>query len=242
VRLLTWNIQAAIGTRRYRDYFLRAHLQLVHAPSKTAILESIAQEITPYDVVCLQEVDLGGRRAGYRSQVDDIAALSGHDHLAVQENRRIPGVSRHGNAILSRWPLAQVRDLKLPGRLAGRGCLVADVEGKLALRIACLHLSLGRSDQDRQLAAVAHALRGAPAWAAMGDFNCGSRGRPLEAFCEATAAHLRRPAPPTFPAWRPRWDYDHIVTGGSLSVTHYQCEPATFSDHRPVSARVSAPA
>ena len=79
MKLLTWNVQAGIGTSRYRDYFLRAHLQLVHAPSKTAILQDIAREIASYDVVCLQEVDLGGRRAGYRSQVEVIAALSGHD-------------------------------------------------------------------------------------------------------------------------------------------------------------------
>lgn len=51
MRLLTWNIQAGIGTSRYRDYFLRAHLQLVHAPSKTAILHSIAAEIAAYDLV-----------------------------------------------------------------------------------------------------------------------------------------------------------------------------------------------
>jgi len=239
MRLLTWNIQAGIGTSRYRDYFLRAHLQLVHAPSKTAILHSIAGEIAAYDLVCLQEVDLGGRRANYRSQVEDIAALSGHDHVAVQENRRIPGVSRHGNAILSRWPMTQVRDLKLPGQITGRGCLVAEVKGKHDLTIACLHLSLGRSDQVLQLAAVAEALRGARAWAAMGDFNCVAHGAPLEAFCEISGGRLRRPAPPTFPAWRPRWDYDHIVTGGELLVTHYQCEAATFSDHLAVSARVT---
>ena len=47
MKLLTWNIQAGIGTSRYRDYFLRAHLQLVHAPSKTAILHNIAIEIAP---------------------------------------------------------------------------------------------------------------------------------------------------------------------------------------------------
>lgn len=239
MRLLTWNIQAGIGTSRFRDYFLRAHLQLVHAPSKTAILHSIAGEIAAYDLVCLQEVDLGGRRANYRSQVEDIAALSGHDHVAVQENRRIPGVSRHGNAILSRWPMTQVRDLKLPGQITGRGCLVAEVKGKHDLTIACLHLSLGRSDQVLQLAAVAEALRGARAWAAMGDFNCVGHGAPLEAFCEISGGRLRRPAPPTFPAWRPRWDYDHIVTGGELLVTHYQCEAATFSDHLAVSARVT---
>lgn len=239
MNLLTWNIQAGIGTSRYRDYLLRAHLQVFHAPSKTAALENIAREIAPYDVVCLQEVDLGGRRAGYRSQVDEIALLSGHAHVAVQENRRVLGISRHGNAILSRWPLVNVQDLKLPGRLAGRGCLAADIEGDHPLRIACLHLSLGASDQMLQLAAVAKVVRGARAWVAMGDFNCGAHSAPLNAFCETAGGQLSRPAPMTFPAWRPRRDYDHIVIGGELSVTRYRCEPATFSDHLPVSAQVA---
>jgi endonuclease/exonuclease/phosphatase family metal-dependent hydrolase len=238
MNLLTWNIQAGIGTSRYRDYLFRAHLQVFHGPSKIATLENIAREIAPYDVVCLQEVDLGGRRAGYRSQVDEIARMSGHDHVEVQENRRIPGVSRHGNAILSRWPLAQVRDLKLPGRLAGRGCLVADVMGHSVLRVVCLHLSLGLSDQALQLAAVAQAVEGARAWAAMGDFNCGARSAPLEAFCEATGGHLSRTAPLTYPAWRPRRDYDHIVVGGDASLTAYRGETAVLSDHLPVAARV----
>lgn len=239
MKLLTWNIQAGIGTRRYRDYVFRAHLQLVHAPSKTEALRNIAEEIAPYDVVCLQEVDLGGRRAGHTSQVDEIARLSRHPHVVVQENRRVPGISRHGNAILSHWPLTGVRDLKLPGRIAGRGCLVADVEGRHAFRVACLHLSLGAGDQTRQLAAVAGTLRDADAWAVMGDFNCSARSPAMEAFCESVEGRLSRTAPLTYPAWRPSRDFDHIVTGGALSVTHYQCEAATFSDHRPVSARVT---
>ena len=213
MNLLTWNIQAGIGTSRYRDYLLRAHLQMFHAPSKMATLQSIAREIAPYDVVCLQEVDLGGRRAGYRSQVDEIALLSGHAHVAVQENRTIPGISRHGNAILSHWPLAHVRDLKLPGRFAGRGCLVADVAGEPSLTIACLHLSLGASDQLLQLAHVAQVSRGARAWAAMGDFNCGARSTPLEAFCRTTGGQLsgrtddvpRLATPSRLRSYRDRW-------------------------------------
>lgn len=239
MKLLTWNIQAGIGTSRYRDYLLHAHLQMFHAPSKTKALQNIAREIAHYDVVCLQEVDLGGRRAAHSSQVDEIARISCHPHVVVQENRRVPGISRHGNAILSHWPLTNVRDLKLPGRLPGRGCLVADVDGKYALTIACLHLSLGAADQKLQLAAVANVLRGAGAWAAMGDFNCGARSAPMEGFCNSIGGHLSRTAPPTFPAWRPRKDYDHIVIGGELSVLHYQSETASFSDHRPVSARVA---
>jgi len=236
---MTWNIQAGIGTARYRDYLLHAHRQLVHTRSKTVALQNIAAEIAPYDVVCLQEVDLGGRRAGYHSQVEAIALRSGHSHVAVQHNRTIPGISRHGNAILSHWPLVHVRDLKLPGRMAGRGCLVADIEGPAPLRVACLHLSLGARDQVVQLAAVADALREAPAWVAMGDFNCGARSAPLEAFCEMSGGKLPLSAPKTFPSWRPRRDYDHIVSSRQLSLTHYRTERATFSDHLPLSASVA---
>ncbi len=239
MKLLTWNIQAAIGTSRYRDYLLRAHRQMFHTPSKIEVLQNIAREIADYDVVCLQEVDLGGRRAGHRCQVDAIAQISGHAHVVVQENRRVPGISRHGNAILSHWPLTEVRDLKLPGSFAGRGCIAAEVDGKYALTAACLHLSLGAADQTLQLAAVSNIVRGAAAWAVMGDFNCGARSAPLEGFCEAVGGHLSRTAPLTFPAWRPRKDYDHIVIGGDLSVLHYQSEPAAYSDHLPIWARVA---
>ena len=239
MKLLTWNIQAGIGTRRYRDYVLRAHLQLVHSPSKTEALRNIAREVAGYDVVCLQEVDLGGRRAGHSSQVDEIAGLSGHAHVVVQENRRVPGVSRHGNAILSRFPLRNVRDHKLPGRFPGRGFLVADVDGGFPLTVACLHLSLGSADQKVQLTAVASALRDAGTWAVLGDFNCGAGSGPMSAFCEAANGYLSRPGPLTFPAWRPRKDFDHIVMSRELSVARYQSEAIAFSDHRPVSARIS---
>jgi endonuclease/exonuclease/phosphatase family metal-dependent hydrolase len=171
--------------------------------------------------------------------VDEIALMSGHAHVAVQENRTIPGISRHGNAILSHRPLANIVDLKLPGRIAGRGCLIADIASERPLRIACLHLSLGLTDQQLQLAAVAEALGGAPAWAAMGDFNCGARSTPLETFCELTGGRLSRIAPLTFPSWRPRQDFDHVVIGGELEVTRYQAEPATFSDHLAISTRLA---
>jgi endonuclease/exonuclease/phosphatase family metal-dependent hydrolase len=105
--------------------------------------------------------------------------------------------------------------------------------------VACLHLSLGASDQVVQLAAVADALREARAWVAMGDFNCGARSAPLEAFCEMSGGKLPLPAPKTYPSWRPRRDYDHIVSSGQLSLTHYRTEAAMFSDHLPVSASVT---
>jgi len=237
VKLLTWNIQAGIGTGRYRDYLLHAHRQLIHTRSKTLALHNIAREIAPYDLVCLQEIDLGGRRAGYRSQVDAIAAQSGHAHVAVQQNRIVPGISRHGNAIFSRFPLRLVQDIKLPGRVAGRGCLVVDIDGPIGLRVACLHLSLGAPAQQLQLATIAEALRNAAAWVAMGDFNCTADSDTMAGFCALSGGTLPAVSPRTFPSWQPRHDYDHIV--GSLPLTHYRSVSVRLSDHLPVSATVA---
>ncbi|WP_068082842.1 endonuclease/exonuclease/phosphatase family protein [Novosphingobium rosa] len=244
MKLLTWNIQAGIGTRRYRDYLLHAHRQVIHTAAKNAVLGQIAREVTPFDVVCLQEVDLGGRRAGYRSQVEAIAEASGHAHSAVQQNRVVPGVSRHGNAILSRWPLRLVEDIKLPGRLAGRGCLIVDVEGPpewaTPLRVACLHLSLGAADQMAQLEVIRATLEQAPNWVAMGDFNCGADSRPLTGFCRRAGAGLAQVSPRTYPSWRPRRDFDHILGSQGLKLGDYRAEPLALSDHLPVAASLFA--
>jgi endonuclease/exonuclease/phosphatase family metal-dependent hydrolase len=46
-------------------------------------------------------------------------------------------------------------------------------------------------------------------------------------------------SPKTFPSWRPRRDFDHIVSSGQLLLDHYRTEAATVSDHLAVSARVA---
>ena len=129
--------------------------------------------------------------------------------------------------------------MKLPGRMPGRGALFADVAGPAPLRVACLHLSLGEADQMAQLRAVADELHEARAWLAMGDFNCGARAAPLEVFRAISGGRLPLPAPDTYPSWRPRRDYDHILSGGLLSLTDYRAGTATSSDHLAVSARVA---
>lgn len=234
LKLLTWNIQACIGTSGYRDYLFRAHRQVMHTRAKITILHHIARAIADYDVVCLQEVDLGGRRAGFRCQANDIAVLSGHKHVILQENRTVRGLSRHGNAILSRSPVRDVQDFKLPGRLSGRGCLIAQIDCPVAVTVASLHLSLGVADQTRQLSFVADALPGRGHWAVMGDFNCRANSAPIAAFCDRLNIPAPRIGPATYPSWKPRWDYDHILSDASSTLTHYGGLALTHSDHLPV--------
>jgi len=240
LKLLTWNIQAAIGTASYSDYLRRAHRQVIHTDSKTRTLETIAQTIRDVDVACLQEVDLGGRRAGFRCQASAIAELSGHDHVAIQENRVIRGISRHGNAILSRYALQHVRDLKLPGRVPGRGCLIATVDAETRFDVACVHLSLGKADQAAQLDFLARHLPRNGRWVVMGDFNCGVHASAVEEFLERMRASFDRPALPTYPAWRPQRDYDHILAGPAMTLAHYRPGKETCSDHLNVTAELVA--
>ena len=240
LKLLTWNIQAAIGTARFTDYLIRAHRQVFHTPAKASTLDTIAETVRGADLVCLQEVDLGGRRAGYRCQANAIAERSGHDHLAIQENRVIRGVSRHGNAILSRYPLSNVRDLKLPGRVPGRGCLIATVGAETPFDVACVHLSLGRRDQELQLDFLSRHLPENGRWVVMGDFNCSLHASPAEAFLEKMHAHFDRQPEPTYPSWRPMRDYDHILTGPAMKLGQYRPGPEICSDHLNVSAELDA--
>lgn len=84
------------------------------------------QAIRGADIICLQEVDQGWKRSGDKDQAQEIAGLlptyyyvygssfdvdaSSHSaHGAVINRRR-----RHGNMILSRWPILSSRCINLP--------------------------------------------------------------------------------------------------------------------------------
>ena len=240
LRIMTWNIQAAIGTTKYSQYVTRAHHQVFNTSAKRSTLEKIAEIVSTHDVVCLQEVDLGGRRSGFTCQAEQIATLSGHAHVAVQRNRTIPGISLHGNAILSRYTLSDIHDFKLPGRVKGRGCLIANVQVGKGISVANLHLSLGRKDQSLQLDAVADHLPRKNPFLVVGDFNCTNSSTHLEAFAEANKAKIaNHPLLPTYPSWRPQKDLDHIVYSNSISLDQRHCLAHQLSDHLPVSAEIS---
>ena len=239
LEILTWNIQAAIGTTRYSQYLTRAHHQVFNTSAKRSTLEKIAEIVSTYDLVCLQEVDLGGRRSGFSCQAEQIATLSGHSHVAVQRNRTIPGISQHGNAILSRYELSDIHDFKLPGRVKGRGCLIANVQVGRGISVANLHLSLGRDDQATQLSAVGEHLPRKNPFLVVGDFNCTNSSTHLEAFAEANRAHIaNHPQIPTFPSWRPQRDLDHIVYSDRVSLERRRSHALQLSDHLPVSAKI----
>lgn len=240
--ILSYNIQAGIGTQRAHHYFTRAHHQLVSTKTKQRRLRAIGEFVADYDVVCLQEVDPGGRRAGFLNQGDLLREVSHHPHHVHQENRAVRAISRHGNAILSRVAIQSCVDLKLPGRVGGRGALIVELDMDPATIVACVHLSLGQADQLQQVEFLADHLNlpryGRTRRIVCGDFNCGVKSLPMERLsemCELRA--LTSGIDKTYPSWAPRQALDHILSDDKTFEHEVLVEKSTYSDHRPVSAQ-----
>ena len=147
------------------------------------------------DIACLQEVDQWWRRSGDCDQAAEIGGLlptyfyvygSSFDvdasartaHSAVVNRRR-----RHGNLILSRWPILSMRCLHLPkwhydDRFNMQmSCIEAVVDaGGQALRIYNCHAGyLDAGERQQQFAYLAQVIAAAPgergAWSGRADID-----------------------------------------------------------------------
>ena len=236
MKFLSYNIQAGIGTRGTADYIFKAHHQFIDTARKRKTLRNIGKLLRGYDIVCLQEVDLGGRRAGYKSQVDYLSEIAGLPHIAHQTNRIVGRSSRHGNAILSRFPIEDIGDHKLPSRIPGRGKLICKIED---LTIINTHLSLRDKVQAEQLDFVGGFIGKQDRIIMSGDLNCRASAPHLETFADSqnlniiTGQHTL-----TYPSWSPRRDLDHILVSQALGPVKAKVLDVTFSDHLPVAANL----
>src|SRR5690349_5258849 len=101
LRVLTWNIHKCIGgvDRRY---------------DLARTVEAL-QHFQP-DVALLQEVDAGAKRSNGDHQAELLAEGAGLHHRAWFPNVDVRGGGNYGNAILSRYPLHEVRNIDLSVR------------------------------------------------------------------------------------------------------------------------------
>lgn len=144
LRLLTANIQAGSSTRRYSDYVTRSWSHALPAGRKRTSLDAIAQMAREHDIVGLQEADPGSLRSGFTNQTHYLAERAGFNYWSHQPNRRMGGVASSANGLLSKLEPVEVQDHALPGRIGGRGVLLAKFgEGSQGLAVAVAHLSLG---------------------------------------------------------------------------------------------------
>lgn len=231
-RLVTYNMHKGIGgvDRRYRPH---------------RVIEAL--EHCQPDIVLLQEVDADVPRSNRDRQVDMFADALGFEHRAFHPNVTLRH-GHYGNAIVSRFPLADVQNIDLSVRLKKRrGALVAQChvrwEGHVrSVHLLNVHLGLAgfeRSIQVRRLLG-SDPLAGVNANTAViaaGDFN--------DPWC-SLGKRLLRPAgfqlasgrAKTFPAFRAMRSLDRVYTRGKLRLLHCYASRTRVarhaSDHLPL--------
>jgi endonuclease/exonuclease/phosphatase family metal-dependent hydrolase len=234
LRVATYNIHKGIGgvDRRYR---------------LERIMETLAH--CQADVVLLQEVDDGVPRSRHDRQVDLLGDALELKHRAYQPNVKLRR-GHYGNAILSRFPLYDLRDIELSVPLKKRRqalvahCRLPVGEHSRSLLVFNFHLGLAgyeRTIQIRRFLAcevLSHAHHDTPVVAG-GDFNdvWGTLGRRLLEPAGFASASL---AVKTFPAFFPMRPLDRIFYRGGLTLDHSFASRTQIaqqaSDHLPLVA------
>jgi endonuclease/exonuclease/phosphatase family metal-dependent hydrolase len=223
----SYNIHACVGTDGRRD------------PGRIArvILELDAQ------VIGLQEVDSKSGGGLEDAQMDYLAEATGLKAVAGPTVRRAD--SRYGNALLSSYPIAEIRlvDLSVTGS-EPRGAIDArlDIQGQI-VRFIATHLGLTaseRSDQVKRLQQILNEEREQPV-ILLGDTN---EWFPLSRTIQSLHRIFgKTPAKSTFPSWFPLLPLDRIWVRpkGALASVRVHKSPLAkvASDHLPLKVGIA---
>lgn len=237
VRLCSYNIYGGVTAQAYHHYVTRGMAHLLGHRLAEDNLRAIAERIQDFDVVALQEADLGSLRSKWTNQAERLAHLAGFGYFYAFRSRNVGPFAQVGLAVLSRMPAHSVVSHRLPGRLGGRGALTVRFRfGSMEVLVVNVHLSLGKTDRDEQLGYLGTILAHASPVVFLGDMNCS----PAEIASHPALAPLRLQGTtmPTYPSWRPEKSFDQIWTNPELRWRRSWVLDPGPSDHLPLGVEV----
>jgi endonuclease/exonuclease/phosphatase family metal-dependent hydrolase len=236
-------MQVGINSRAYRHYFTRSWQHLLPHAGRMDNLDSIADMLSGFDIVALQEADGGSIRTGHLNQVRYLAEMAHFPYWYQQLNRNLGKLAQHSNGVLSRIRPHVIEDHKLPGLLPGRGAIFLRYGNSAEpLVLVVLHLSLGRRARTNQLAYIRELIADYKHVIVMGDLNSRSE-RILQQLSPLSEAKLQSPQGTynTYPSWKPIYNLDHILVSPSLIIKRAEVLPYALSDHLPIAMEVELP-
>ncbi|WP_100638000.1 endonuclease/exonuclease/phosphatase family protein [Marinobacter salexigens] len=242
LRLLTFNIQVGINTSSYRHYLTRSWQHFLPHRNRIQNLDRIASLLSNYDVIALQECDGGSLRSGHINQVQYLAEAAGIPYWHQQLNRNLGQIAQHSNGLLSRFRPLDVKEYKLPGRLPGRGAIVARYgteEDPLVL--VMMHLALSKSAQQRQLGFISELISKYRHVVLMGDMNAHAEQLLTQTPLKETDLIPLPDSAHSFPSWRPEKALDHILVSPSLQIRNSEVVSYPMSDHLPIAMDIALP-
>ncbi|MFW6021592.1 MAG: endonuclease/exonuclease/phosphatase family protein [Guyparkeria sp.] len=242
LRLLSHNIQVGIATHRYRDYLTGGWKHLLPSADRARSLEAIGPTLSHFDIIGLQEADAGSIRSRFLNQAEHLAELAELPHWAVRVNRDLGQFGKHALGLISRIQPLAIDQCPLPGRMPGRGALVADFrwDGH-PLRVIDTHLALSRRARQMQFDQLGE-LADVPGYVVvMADFNCEPDDPGMQQWCIDNGLKLPIRSPLTYPRWRPQRAIDHIAVSQSLDIRGTEARPIGGSDHVPLAMSIALP-
>ncbi len=240
LKFLSYNIQVGIRTTKYRHYVTKGWKHVLPHDSRNHTLTRIADVVTDYDFVALQEIDAGSIRSGFINQVEYIAERAQFPYWYTQLNRDLGPLAQHGNGLLSRIAPKDMEDHRLPGAIPGRGAIVVRLPfGDASVLVVMLHLSLGERSRVLQLEYVKRLIDGEEHVVVMGDMNSHLADLLFDSPLAETALRPAQSVGPTYPSWRPSVALDHILVSPKLAIADYEVLDCRLSDHRPISVSLT---
>ncbi len=242
IGVVSYNIQNAIATSRYRHYVTRGWKHVLPDRQRSTNLERIGEWLAPFDLVGLQEVDAGSFRTGFMNQAEQLAYKADFPYWYIQTNRDMGRLAQQSNGLLARYRPTELREHRLPGFIPGRGALhIRFGIGEQALNVIQLHMALSKRTRLKQMAFLAELVNAHRHVIVMGDLNCRSDSEELAWLGRRTDLSEPIHGLHTFPSWRPRRNIDHILISASLRVQRARVLDYPLSDHLPIAMELGLP-
>jgi len=242
LRLLSYNIQIGISSRHFRHYLTHSWRHVLPHPESFENLDRIAQIVSDFDIVALQETDAGSFRSYFVNQVEYLAKKGHFPFWGHQTNRNLGRFAQHSMGLLSKLTPLMITEHKLPGFIPGRGVMeVRFGSEETPLILLQVHLALGRRARMRQLDFISNLVNAFEQVVVMGDFNCKSKSYEMDALLNKTK--LLEPVDKlhTFPSWKPMRNIDHILVTPTIKINDIQVLSHAVSDHLPIAVEIELP-
>lgn len=242
LRLLSYNIQVGIETKRAHHYFLHGWKHFIPHTRRFRNLDRVAEQIQGYDVVGLQEVDAGSLRSNFINLTEYIADKAKFPFWHHRINRRLGNIAQHSSGMLFRIKPTEIKVHKLPALIPGRGVCMARFGNKdESLVVFNIHLSLSRRARGKQLGFIADLAQEYDHVVMMGDLNTSPNSPEMKHLFRTTSLIEPLDAFHTFPSWQPSLHLDHILVSSELKVHDARVLSHSFSDHMPIAMEIEVP-
>lgn len=197
------------------------------------------------DIVGLNEIRGAGEHPEYQSQTEILSTLTNMPYWYFAKAIDVGGRNPYGNALLSRYPIAQAETIIIPdpepkrpsSQYETRCILKAKLDNGLTVLV--VHFGLSREEQENAMASVLQHIEKEKC-ILMGDFNTTPDDNllyPLRLRLNDAAQKFESPMY-SFPSNDPVIKIDYIFTSKDIRVTASDIPAVVASDHRPHTAHI----